>query len=438
MKFISISMALLLSINTFSQKKWDLQDCLSYAYKNNLQIKEASLAQQIQAKEVKFQKNKRLPTLSARINNGFSYGFQQVFSGEFVGQYKEIQSYRNDGSVNASIVLWNKNAQKIRIENEEINLINSLLAAQQKKFELQMEIIAKYYSVLIAKERLELAKQVFENREKQKENKEELYQLGNIARNLLSQEKANWIQDWQAYQTEKINLKKALFELAILLQLPNKESFDVADVSEESFALEKSIEEVVHLALSNRASIQIAKEKVKFSKNEIGNYKTQYYPKITLDYSLGSSAQQVFENENIAFKEQFRNNFYQYVSIGIQIPLFNQGNTKIKIQQAKIKTTLRELQLEQEKQNLKNNIETLYIDMLAAKENYQAAKEAEKQTKEVSLFSEKSYEIGAITAFEYTRMRNEYVLSQLKKIQIKYELLFKQQLLESYTLKMKK
>lgn len=68
MKFISISMALLLSINTFSQKKWDLQDCLSYAYKNNLQIKEASLAQQIQAKEVKFQKNKRLPTLSARIN----------------------------------------------------------------------------------------------------------------------------------------------------------------------------------------------------------------------------------------------------------------------------------------------------------------------------------------------------------------------------------
>ena len=208
MKFASTSIALLLSTNTFPQKKWDLQDCFSYAYKNNLQIKEASLAQQIQAKEVKFQKNKRLPTLSARINNGFSYGFQQVFSGEFVGQYKEIQSYRNDGAVNASIVLWNKNAQKIRIENEEINLINSLLATQQKKIELQMEIIAKYYSVLIAKERLELAKQVFENREKQKENKEELYQLGNIARNLLSQEKANWIQDWQTYQTEKINLKK--------------------------------------------------------------------------------------------------------------------------------------------------------------------------------------------------------------------------------------
>jgi outer membrane protein len=188
MKFVFTNIILLLSLNGFSQQKWTLDSCITYAFKNNLQIQEAQINEQIQSKEVRFQKNKRLPTLSATVNNGFSYGFQQVFSGEFVGQYKEIQSYKNNGSINASVTLWNKNAQKISIENEKINLKITVLNTEQKKFELQLDIIAKYYSILIAKERLQLAKQTFENREKQTQNKEQLYELGTISKSVLSEE----------------------------------------------------------------------------------------------------------------------------------------------------------------------------------------------------------------------------------------------------------
>jgi outer membrane protein len=227
-------------------------------------------------------------------------------------------------------------------------------------------------------------------------------------------------------------MKKALFELAILLQLPNKEDFDISEVSEEALEEKRTLKESLNFASSTSATIKIAQEKVRFSKNEIHYYKTQYYPKITLDYSLGTSAQNIFDLEDDSFLDQFRNNFYQYVGVGMSIPIFNQGNTKVKLQQAKIKVKLQEVKLAQEQQVVKNRIETLAFDILTAKENYQAAKLTDTQTKTVYAFSEKAYEIGNINAFEFTGKRNEYVIAQLKKIQAKYELLFKQKLLETY------
>lgn len=426
MNFLLYSLLLLTCLNTFSQKKWSLDDCITYAFKNNLQVHESISLQKTQIKELEFQKNKRLPSLSATINNGLSYGFQQVFSGEFVGQYKEIKSYGNDVRMNASITLWNKNALKINIQKEEINLKNTLLTTQQKKFELQLEIIAKYYSVLIAKERLQIAKQIFENTNSHKKNKEKLFRLGNISKSVLSEEKSNWIQDWQTYQSERIHKEKALFELAILLQLPDRKNFDIAKNSKEIISKKRKLHEIIALALTNRASIKIAEQKVKIAENDISNYKTQYYPKVTLNYSLGTSAQQIFGNENMPFITQFRNNFYQYGSVGIQIPIFNQGNTKTKIELSKTKRGLQKIKLSQEKQAIKNTIETLYFDLMAANENYLAAIETESQTKEVYLFSENLYEIGKINSFEFNGKKNKYVLSQLRKTQNKYELLFKQ------------
>jgi outer membrane protein len=435
MNFFTNSAMLLLSLSVFSQQEWKLDECIAFAFKNNLQILESSIRPKIQATELSFQKNKRLPSISATVNNGISYGFQQVFSGEFVGQYKEIKSYGNEFRINASITLWNKNAQKINIEKEKIYLNTSLLNTQQQKFELKLEIIAKFYSVLIAKERLQLAKQIFNTSKKHRENKEKLYRLGSISKSILSEDKSNWIQDKQVYQTEKTNLKKALFELAVLLQLPNKNDFDITENSNDILKSEKTLDEIMSLSISNRSSIEIAKQKIKISENVISNYKTQYYPKVTLDYSLGTSAQQIFNSDNIAFKEQFHNNFYQYGSVGIQIPIFNQGNTKNRIQQAKIKRDLEKIKLAQEVQAIKNTVESLYLDVIVAKENYATAKETEQQTKEVYHFSEKLYEIGEINTFEFIGKKNEYVLSKLKKTQNKYELLFKLKLIDSYTLK---
>jgi len=121
----------------------------------------------------------------------------------------------------------------------------------------------------------------------------------------------------------------------------------------------------------------------------------------------------------------------------LQIPVFNQGNTKTKIHQSKLKRELQKIKLAQEKQDITNTVETLYFDIMAAKQNYAAATKTEKQTKEVYQFSAKLYEIGEINTFEFTGKKNEYVFSQLKKTQIKYELLYKQKIIESYIVESK-
>lgn len=69
---------------------------------------------------------------------------------------------------------------------------------------------------------------------------------------------------------------------------------------------------------------------------------------------------------------------------------------------------------------------------MAARVNYQIAAENEEVTKAAYQFAEKSFEIGKVNLYELNINRNNYLIAQLKVIQTKYEVYFKQSILENY------
>lgn len=434
-KYISVIWLTYILLNikgsVFAQT-WNLNQCLDFALSTNLQLKELELNVKLSEQDLKFHQNKQLPKLSATLNNGLFSGFQQVFSGDFVGEYKAVQSYNNNLYASASIDVWNKNAQQLKIENKKTGLNTARLDIEQSKLQLQIEIISKYYSVLIAKERKHIAEETYKNSQVQYEKSEKLYNLGYLSIKDLNDAKANLVQDKQNFQVENLNERRIRLELAQFLQIKNKKKFDVNAVLEDDLYKLYDIDKIIESALEKSPKILISEQKINQNENEIKWYKAQYYPKITLSYQIGTSSQYLFNLNNLPMSKQFNNNFFQTLILGIQIPIFSQLSNKIQIQKLKIKQDLQENKIEQEKLSLKDEIENIYFDILAARVNYQIATENEEVTKAAYQFAEKSFEIGKVNLYELNINRNNYLIAQLKVIQTKYEVYFKQSILENY------
>ena len=75
-----VLVAFLTSITAFSQKKWDLKECVDEALAKNISIQQSKLNLEIAKTDIKFAKGNFLPTVSGSTNGRLSLGssFNQV------------------------------------------------------------------------------------------------------------------------------------------------------------------------------------------------------------------------------------------------------------------------------------------------------------------------------------------------------------------------
>jgi outer membrane protein len=415
------------SFSFLNSQTYTLNDCLTLAEKNHLQIKELQISQKVAENELKIQKNKQLPLVSSTLNNGFTSGFQQVFSGSILGEYKLVNSYSNQLTADVSVDIWQKNAQKIKIENEKINVFIASLQVEKSLFELKLEVIARYFSLLIIRERKEVAKRWHQHREIQIEKSEKSYKNGNLPLKDWLQSKADASQDLQNLQTQINQEQQRKMELAQLLLIEDYKNIDVLPIQEEISTLKPD-----EILIERHPAFLIEQEKTKLQENQTKYWKSQYYPKLSLNYRTGTSSQQILEQKNLPLTEQFNNNFFQNVFLTLQIPVFNQNTTRLNVQKSKLNQQIQQLKTEQEKIKIRNQIQQLQQEIEASEENYKVSVENEKRQKEAFELTEKSYEIGKITRYEVELARNNLIISELTKIQMKYEMLFKQKQLETF------
>ena len=90
--------------------------------------------------------------------------------------------------------------------------------------------------------------------------------------------------------------------------------------------------------------------------------------------------------------------------------------------------------IDEQKTLINNEIETILFEIKSNHKMYLLAVENEEQSKLQYDFNLKNYELGKINLYELNISRDNYVLAGLKKIQSKYEVLFKQKQLALYPL----
>ena len=436
-KYFSILFLALFAL-AFSQKKWTLRECVDYAVKNNLQVINNQYNNDIQSKNLAMAKIDYLPTVSGSVNNTASFGQSQ-----YVNTIVRNDNFSNNANIGANIQLYNAGRIRKTAEKSQYDLTASLLDTEKTKNDVSLQVAQLYLQILLNKEVKKITDESVNNAEKVLNRAKITTEVGTTAKTVEAEATASLAREKQRQKSAEIDIERSLFNLAMLLQLKEFKEFDVQEVPLPSMlaAPLNSTDNIVNTAYENQPQVKAAETRILSAQKQIEIAKTLFLPSVSASAGFGSfyfnRLSGVFDGQGNRvsqddFMKQYKDNFGQNLGLSLNIPIFNKGNTKLQVEQAKISENIAKNTLEQQKLSVRQDVQKAYFDANANYENFMAAVEAEKSTKLALDFAEKSYEAGRSTIYDLNNARNNYVNAQSTVSQAKYNYIFSMKLLNFY------
>jgi outer membrane protein len=435
--------SIFLTLTVFSgtaQKSWSLEDCINYAWENNLSIKSSALNTESQKIRLEQAKNKRLPDLNASLYTPLNYGLAATANGTNEGSGEFTTSV--SGSIGSSVTLFSGFQIKNNIAAQGFNLQASIEDLKKAKESMAVSISSSYLQVLynkemqtISEEQVKLSNELLERSKVQAE-------YGKIPEGQVYEAKAQLSKDKQS-STESLNtLKLSLLDLSQMLELKDWATFDIVVPTINLQTLSTSIptaDEVYTYAINNKPEVKASEYRLKSSEKSLEVSKSGYYPTVSLSASYGNGyypSSKTYDTLGIAhripFNTQLKSNYSAGVSLSVSIPIFNRFDTKNNIRLSNIELENAKITLENSKKTLYKEIQQAWFNAKSAMEKYQASADVVMNSLEAFRFSEEKYTNGKSTVYEFNQAKLNLANAKSNQLQAKYNLLFCVKILDFY------
>lgn len=417
-----------------AQKKWSLRECVDYATKHNLQVIQNEYSKQMQDLNLKIAKRNYLPSVSANVGNSVSFGQGSLGAGSY-----RNDRFNNSVSLGADMLVYNNGRLEKTVRKTEFDVEASQYDIETIKNDISLQIAQQYLTTLLNKEIVKISQAAVENAQKQYDRSKITTEVGTTAQTVLAEAEAGLAREKQNLKTAEINVGRSLFALAQLLQLQEYKDFDVEDVNvpDQLAPQLKSVDEVLTTAYETQPQIKAAESRIRSAEAQTEVSKTAFWPTLTASAGLNTFYNKQF-NElpgvvQGTFFNQYSDQFGQNVGLSLNIPIFNKGITKLQVEQSKLNESIAKVNMQQQKQAVRENVQKAQFDVDANYEIYLSAVQTEKSTKLALDFADKSYAAGRSTIYDVNIARNNYANAQGTVAQAKYNYLFSLKLLNFYS-----
>ncbi|WP_300673143.1 TolC family protein [Soonwooa sp.] len=431
------------SISGYGQKIWTLQECVDYAVKSNLQVIQNNYNKKMQESNLTIAKKGHLPTVSGNISNTASFGQSQ----DVFGFSQRNDNFNNSANLGANVLVYNNGRVEKNIRKVQFDVEASQFDIATIQNNISLQIAQQYLSILLNREIVKISQSAVNNANKLYERAKITTEVGTTAQTVLAEAQAAVAREKQNLKVAEVNRDRSRFALAQLLMLQDYKDFDIEDapVIFDPQAPDLLVDQVLNKAYNNQPEIKAAESRIKSSEAQTEVAKTAYWPTVTATAGIGSFYFNSLATNTIGvnpdgtpikerpFFRQYKDNFGQQVGLSANIPIFNQGVTKLQVEQTKINQEIAKNNLELQKQDVKQNVQKAAFDADANYQTYVTSVEAEKSTKLALDFAEKSYEAGRTSIYDLNIARNNYANAQGSVAQAKYNYLFSQKLLDFYS-----
>jgi outer membrane protein len=293
-----------------------------------------------------------------------------------------------------------------------------------------------------------------------------LVSAGSLAQGELLQLEAQLARDEQNTLATQNAVMIARLQLANLLQLENPEDFAIGSPQlnlPDPSVLDRPAQNVYQTAVENQPSVRAAEMRVLSGEKavdvafsgflptlsvvgQIGTNYSDQIPNITgsddVFFPIGlveGTGQTVFSQQTIAtidgiqpFGNQITDNFNELVGLSLQVPIFNRMAVKNNLQNAKISADIARLNLDLEKNNLRQTIYQAHTDAKAAFLQFKAAEKAVEANRKAFDYARQRFEAGALNQIDFETAKNNLAASQSQYAQAKYDYIFRIKVLEFY------
>ena len=433
-KFLPFYLLTFLPLTSWAQtKQWSLRECCDYAVEHNISIKQQANQCRQQELQLSTAKNSRLPDLSGSVGQNFSFG--RGLTAE--NTYSNTNTSNTSFGLSTSVPLFTG----LRIPNEiklnQLNLEAATADLEKAKNDICMQVAQAYVQILYDMEIADVARRQIEIDSAQVERLQAFVKNGKAAEAELSQQKATLANSRLTATQAENNYRLSILTLTQLLELPTPEGFTIQRPTQAELDALSQIgilgpDQIYAEALGVKPEILSQQLKLKGSEHSIKIAQAAKYPTLSLGGGLGTNYYTTSGFTSDPFGTQLKNNFSQYVSLNLNIPIFNRFQTRNNIRSARIDLENQQLQLDNTKKTLSKEIQQVYYNALNAQEKEKSSADAVQSSKDAFALMQAKYENGKATITEFNESKNNYLKSESDLVQARYENLYQHALIEFY------
>jgi outer membrane protein len=443
LKNLTVLFVLFVSISSFSQaKKWTLQECVTYALKNNISIQQSELDVKLTEISKSDAIGSFLPNLNANTSHSWNIGLNQnITTGLLENQTTQFTS----AGFNSNVAIYNGLQNQNRLRKVNLSLLASQFQLAKMKDDVSLNIANSFLQILFNKENLKVQKEQLSVDEKQLARTQTLVDAGMIARGDLLDVQATVASDKQRIIAAENVLFLSKLGLAQLLQLTDYQNFDVEDSNQLALQTTTVLDNptaVVEKAKADRVELKIAKTNLEIAEKDIKIAKGAYQPSLSGFYSFSTRASSsdrfISPPEGPYFApplplfDQFSDNKGHNFGLQLSIPIFNGFAVRNNVERAKLTLERAKITSKTAELDLERNVYTAISDAKGAINAHEAAVTAMNARKESMNYAKEKYEVGMMNSFDFNQAQSLYTNAQSEVVRTKYDAIFKIKVVEFY------
>ena len=407
-----------------ASKTWTLQECLDYAYQNNIQVRQSRNNQLSGIEDTKQAKAALFPSLVASTTQSYTnYPSSEV---------TDNNSYTGTYGITAGMTIFEGGKLRTEVKRQKVQNQMDALSVEESVNDIRIAIVQAYMQCLYAADAVRINRSTAEASKAQRDRAEEMLRAGSISRVDFAQLQSQYSSDEYQVVVASSTLDNYKLQLKQLLELDIMEEMNpaVPGVKEENVlkAL-PSKDEVYATALKVMPQIRRGELGVEAAKLEEKSARAGFYPSISLSASIGTGH---MSNNDFESGSQIWNRFNENIGLTLSIPIFSNRKNRTAVNKAKIAVDNSYLEWTSLQKELLRDVESAYLDATSAQAQYLSAREKEKYARESYELTSEQFRVGVKNTVELITAQNEYSAAQQLVLQAKYLTLLSIELLNIY------
>lgn len=407
-----------------ASKAWTLQECLDYAYQNNIQVRQSRNNQLSGIEDTKQAKAALFPSLVASTTQSYTnYPSSEV---------TDNNSYTGTYGITAGMTIFEGGKLRTEVKRQKVQNQMDALSVEESVNDIRIAIVQAYMQCLYAADAVRINRSTAEASKAQRDRAEEMLRTGSISRVDFAQLQSQYSSDEYQIVVAGSTLDNYKLQLKQLLELDIMEEMNpaVPGVKEENVlkALPPK-NEVYETALKVMPQIRRGELGIEAAKLEEKSARAGFFPSISLSASVGTGH---MSNNDFESGSQIWNRFNENVGLTLNIPIFSNRKNRTAVNKAKIALNDSYLEWTSLQKELLRNVESAYLDAVSAQAQYLSAREKEKYARESYELTSEQFRVGVKNTVELITAQNEYSAAQQQVLQAKYLTLLSIELLNIY------
>jgi outer membrane protein len=419
-----------------AQEPWTLTGCISYAFENNIRLKQQSLGVDMAKNNLDQSKLGLLPSVNSGMSESFRFGRSVD---PLTYQFTTENSTGASVYVSADLDLFKGLQNWNTIQRNQIDLKKNLTDLEKAKNDLALNIARMYLQILFNEELHDITLQQLDITRQQVNRTRIMVDAGSLPKGDFLEIQAQLANEELNEVNSRNQLIMSYLDLAQLLDLKKPENFRVQRPTFDTFKVTDNLgtaDEVYQSALMTLPQIKSAELDLQSLEKSLLIARGRLSPSLSMSSSYGTGYSDRLKDfvtgKTMPLKNQL--DFTSQTSLGfsLNVPIFNGWSGKTGVRNARISVTSGKYQLEIVRNQLLKEIQQAFADASASLERFKATTKSVSALEEAFRYAEQKFNLGMLTSLDYNVAKNNLTKARSELLQAKYNYIFNTRILDFY------